>query len=138
MQDMSVMRDPRQSTPSGAAGSVAEEGAPAAAGKFGAVSGIRRDDGLSNAKRTHPPLVKMVKAGEPGSIALAMRLPGCAVGTRYASAELTTPDGRYALQDLVVASCGAGGAGGGAPAEQVTLDYAKVKVRGWNPEKKED
>ena len=82
MQDMSVMRGPRQSTPSGAAGSVADGGAPAAAGKFGAVSGIRRDDGLSNPKRTHPPLVKILKAVEPGSVTLAMRLPGCAVGTR--------------------------------------------------------
>ena len=56
-----------------------------------------------------------------------------------ASAELTTPEGLYALQDLVVANCGGhgGGAGGGA-LDQVTLNYSKVQVRGWNPEKKEE
>ena len=153
MQDMSVMRGPRQTTsldgPQVAAGDVDGDGRAdtAAAGKFGAVSGAHRDDSLSGArsvkpprdsasglatgKRTHKPL-KLIKPLETGSMTMHMKLAGCAVGTRYPSAELTTPGGRYALADVVVASCG-----GGAPTEQVTLNYAKVKVRAWDPQKKE-
>ena len=142
VKDMSVMRGPRQST--SVDGSVTDAGgadsaaaAAAAGGKFGAVSGVRRDDNLASVKRTHPALVKITKPLETGSISLNMKLAGCAVGKRYPSAVLSTPRGLYTLLDIVVASCDAG-SGGGAPTEQVTLNYAKVKVRGWDPEKKED
>ena len=117
---------------------IVDESPPSAAGagKFGAVSGAHRDDGVSVAgdapsgmpteKRQHGN-VKILTELDRGSVTMGMSLPGCAVGTQYESAEVTTPDGHYALTDVVVASCG----------DAVTLNYAKVKVRGWNPETKE-
>ena len=145
-----------------------ESAAPAPGGgaKFGAVSGAHRDDAPSGARsvtsprdaasgqatgrRTHKPVTftkewgsatpQLARPLETGSMTLNVKLPGCAVGTRYPSAELTTSGGRYAFQDVVVASCGGasgGGAGGSLPTEQVTLNYAKVKVRAWDPQKKE-
>jgi len=38
---------------------------------------------------------------------------------------------------VMVHGCEAATAGG-RPAESLSLNYSKVKVRGWNPEKKED
>jgi len=35
---------------------------------------------------------------------------------------------RYELKDVVISNCAPG---------SVTLDYGKVTVKGWNPEKKE-
>lgn len=147
MQDISVMGGPRQTT--------AMDGTHVAAGDVDgdgradvASSGVKspRDaaTGQASGRRTHPPLIKITKPLERGSISLAMKLPGCAVGNRYPSAELATPTERYTLHDLVVTSCDGGGGGGGGGAgssasmEQVSFNYAKVKVRAWDPAKKEE
>lgn len=138
VRDLSVMRGPRQTTSVDgakvAAGDVNGDGRPdaAAAGKYGAVSGLHRNENLAGARS-----VGLAKPLDTGSITIPMKLAGCAVGKHYASAVLTTPGGRYELQDLVVASCG-GGPGASLPMEQVTLNYTKVHVRAWDPKKKEE
>lgn len=175
MQDLSVMRGPRQTTSLDgvqvAAGDVdgdgrADKAAPkpvshdlrthvvARTAPAGDGDGDGRGDtaahvvksprdaasGQSSGKRTHPGMMKIEKPLSTGSITMNMKLAGCATGTRYPSAELTTPGGRYALHDLVVASCGGGGGGGAGDSmamEQVTLSYSKIEVRGWDPKKKE-
>ena len=142
VQDISVMRGPRQTT--------SLDGTPPVAGtaKFGAVSGVRRDDGMGAGKRTHPPLVKIGKPLDTGSITVAGNFPGCTVGTRYPGAVLQVPGGRYELTDIEIASCPtpvpaqAGAArssmAGEYPRSSITLNYKKVTVRGWDPEKKEE
>ena len=134
MSDLSVMRGPRQTTSMDGTHVVA--GDVDGDGRADAAAAGRHGVGMPSVKRTHSP-IKIIRPLETGSMTMNMKLAGCAVGTRYPSAELTTPGGRYALQDLVVASCG-GGSGGSLPTEQVTLNYTKVKVRAWNPEKKEE
>ncbi|MBA2467331.1 MAG: type VI secretion system tube protein Hcp [Sphingomonas sp.] len=64
-----------------------------------------------------------------GGLTLAASLPGCAVGTRYPGGTLEGGGMRYELKDIQITSCAAG---------QLGLNYAKVHVRGWDPEKKED
>jgi hypothetical protein len=131
VQDISVMRGPRQTT--------AMDGTRVAAGDVDAdgVADTADDNvqsprdsasGMASGKRTHPALIKITKPLETGTIILKAAIPGCAVGIRYPSAEVGTPDARYALTDVTVAACG----------EEVALDYAKVKVRAWDAEKKEE
>lgn len=131
MQDMSVTSGPRQTTAMDgtrvAAGDLDGDGADDAAART-VPSPRDAASGMASGKRTHPALMKIEKPLEKGSLILRMALPGCTVGTQYPSAEVGTPDGRYELTDVVVAACD----------EQVTLNYAKVKVRGWNPETKEE
>jgi len=63
-----------------------------------------------------------------GSLTVKGKLPGCAVGQRYAGMQFAGGGMAYQLSDVVITSCGPG---------QVTMNYAKVTVKGWNPEKKE-
>lgn len=140
VNDISVMRGPRQTAATDgvkvAAGDVDGDGRGDAA-RHGITSPRDVATGQSSGKRTHPALIKISKPLATGSISLDMTLAGCAVGTRYPSARLTTPSGSYALQDVVVAACGADPRGA-APMEQVTLNYARIQVRGWDPRKKEE
>ena len=131
MQDISVMRGPRQTAATDGTNAAAADldGDGAAEAAAHTVKSPRDSaSGMASGKRTHPALIKITKPLEPGTITMSMKLADCAVGTQYPSAEVGTPEGRYALTDVVVARCG----------DEVTLDYAKVKVRGWNPETKEE
>lgn len=98
-------------------GEIVNPGAPAASG-------------LPTGKRQHKPFTLSMPV-DKGSVMLklASAWPGCQVGKRYAELELGDGAKSYTLQDAVVSSCAA---------ESVSLNYSRVKVRGWDPEKKEE
>lgn len=66
-----------------------------------------------------------------GAIRVKVKFPwvDCRVGTRFPAALLENATGTHELTDVTVASC---------TQDSFALNYAKVKVRGWNPEKKEE
>jgi hypothetical protein len=64
----------------------------------------------------------------PGTLTVRGSFPGCKVGKRYPRAEMGDGSVRFVIDNIIVTSCGSGGA---------TLEYSKVRVRGWDPEKKE-
>lgn len=66
-----------------------------------------------------------------GSVRIEVKLPwpGCTEGARYPAAELVAAGSIYELKEVVISSC--------AP-DALTLNYSKVKVRAWNPTKKEE
>ncbi|HEX6740903.1 MAG TPA: hypothetical protein VF079_03800 [Sphingomicrobium sp.] len=82
-----------------------------------------RDGGLGSES-------ELTTAGPPvrGTLTVKASLPGCMVGARYGGAQFASGSMRYELKDVVISNC--------APGE-VTLQYGKVTVKGWNPEKKE-
>ena len=75
--------------------------------------------------------VRVSKPQDKGSVWIRVSQPwaACRVGARYPAIELGDGKASYRLSDVVVTSCGAGGA---------NLDYAKVTVCGWDPAKKEE
>ena len=87
------------------------------AGKYGAVSGMHRDDGLA------APL-------DRGSVRVKVKFPwlDCQVGAAFPDAMLQNSAGRFEFKDAIITGC--------SP-DSVALDYAKVKVRAWDPAKKE-
>ena len=89
----------------------------ASGAKFGAVPGAHRDDTLS------APL-------DRGSVRVKVKFPwlNCKVGAAFPVALLQNDAGRYELKDAIISGCALG---------EVSLDYRKVMVRGWDPEKKE-
>jgi hypothetical protein len=50
------------------------------------------------------------------------------VGRRYAGAQFAAGEMRYELTDVIISNCADNSVG---------LNYGKVKVRGWDPSKKE-
>ena len=83
--------------------------------------------GYASAERTHKPL-RMRMIYDEGSVALNGRFPACRVGAAYPTATVGQGDERYEMQDVTVAAC--------AP-DSMSLNFKKVTVRGWDPEKKE-
>lgn len=78
--------------------------------------------------RPHKPLrVRMEYDG--GSVTLKGRFPACRVGATYPAVALSHDDDRYEMQDVTVADC--------SP-DSIALNFKKVTVRGWDPEKKEE
>jgi hypothetical protein len=66
-----------------------------------------------------------------GTLVVRANLSNCTVGARYAGAQFASGGMsglRYELSDVVITNC--------APGE-VTLQYRKVTVKGWDPETKE-
>lgn len=118
-----------------------------AAGKFGAVGGMHRDDQLTPAagapaeKRQHG-WVTVSKPLDRGAVRVKVKFPwlDCKAGAAFPDAVLQNDAGRYEFQEVMVSSCSTApsGAGGAAAADEVTLTYAKVIVRGWDPAKKEN
>ena len=137
----------------------------AAAAKFGAVAGAHRDSGVadpaaeaadaaktkpkktaqydlktSNVARTAP----APAPSAPGSVTVDGSFAACTVGAAYAGAVLQLAGVRYELTDVQITSCpaptptGAPTLGGERSPDSLSLNYAKVKVRGWDPEKKEE
>ena len=77
----------------------------------------------------------------PGSITVDGNFPGCTVGAAYSGAMLQLAGVRYELSDVQITSCPAARssmAGEWRTADGLSLNYRKVKVRAWDPEKKED
>jgi hypothetical protein len=87
------------------------------AGKFGAVSGAHRDDSVA------APL-------DRGSVRVKVEFPwlDCKVGATFPDAVLQNDTGRFEFKDAIVTGCAA---------DSVALNYGKVKVRAWDPAKKE-
>ena len=101
------------------------------AGKYGAVSGAHRDDGVAAPaeKRQHG-WNTVSKPLDRGSVRVKVKLPwlDCRVGAAFPDAVLHNDAGRYDLKEVMISSCAR---------ESVALTYKKVTVRGWNPETKE-
>ena len=97
-------------------------------------AGVRRvfvkswsTSGDASAARTHKPLrVRMEYDG--GSVTLKGRFPACRVGTAYPNVAIGHGGERYDIQDATVTACSPDG---------MSLNFKKVTVRGWDPEKKE-
>ena len=130
MQDLSVMRGPRQTT--------SADGTPAATGteKFGAVGGMHRDSssGQATGKRQHKPIrARGYYDSSPplaaGSLTIAGKFPGCKVGARYPELTFAGRGKRFGLQDAIITSCARGTFKGEAlPMEEVSFNYAKIKT----------
>lgn len=101
---------------------------------------------------TASPLI--MKPLPQGSLTVKGKVPGCAVGKHYAEAMLQTAKYKYEFRDIIITSCAMSGGGGGSgslPMEEISFNYGKIttvytaedktepkaKVRGWDPEKKE-
>lgn len=132
--------------------------------KFGAVSGAHRDadvagdpvlskveggrtdaattitsprdaaSGLPTGKRQHQPkglprALDQAKPLDQGSVTINGSFPSCSVGAAYADATLQVAAARYELKDVQITSC--------SP-DSVSLNYAKVQVRGWDPATKKE
>jgi hypothetical protein len=108
----------------------------ASTAKFGAVAGAHRDDSLNPAagtpteKRQHG-WVTVSKPLDRGAVRVKVKFPwlDCRVGAVVPDAVLQNDAGRYELKDAIITGCAADG---------VSLNYAKVIVRGWDPAKKEE
>lgn len=108
---------------------------PDSTAKFGAVSGAHRDSSLDQApqpteKRQHDWRPSPM-ALERGAVRVKVKIPwvDCRVGARFPAAVLESANGLHEMTDVTIASCGP---------DAIALNYAKVKVRGWDPmEKKE-
>jgi hypothetical protein len=107
----------------------------AGSAKYGAVAGAHRDEGLGVAeKRQHgwvtvaAPVASRAAAG--GAVRVKVKFPwlDCKVGAAFPGAVLQNDAGLYEFENVLISGCAPDG---------VTLNYAKVRVRGWNPEKKE-
>jgi hypothetical protein len=90
--------------------------------------------GQATGKRQHMPIRTGPNYDKPqgeGSVWIRVSTPwsACRVGARYPSLSLGGGAKAYVLEDVTVAGCGAG---------EVALAYKKVKVRAWDPAKKEE
>ena len=103
------------------------------AAKFGAISGAHRDDGVTAPaeKRQHG-WMPSNRPLDRGSVRVKVKFPwlDCRVGAAFPDAVLQNSAGRYELKDVQVTGCAAGA---GQPADSITLNYTKVRVRGWDP-----
>jgi hypothetical protein len=110
------------------------------AAKFGAVGGMHRDDGVASPRDTASGMptgkrqhgwVTVSKPLDRGAVRVKVNFPwlDCRIGSAFPDAVLQNDAGRYELKDVVITACAANG---------VSLDYAKVTVRGWDPERKQE
>jgi type VI secretion system Hcp family effector len=142
------------------AGTESVGGAPAATETTGGMMSA-----ATTQKRQHKPMtitkemdrtaVSLAQPLSSGSMSFKGQLTGCAAGTHYPSATLETRTYKYEFQDVVITSCATGGSeggGGSLPMEEISFNYGqiktvyapskqdeqKTKVRGWDPNKKEE
>lgn len=100
------------------------------------VGSNQTESGLPTGKRQHKPFT-LTQPLDRGSITVRMRpAGGCTVGKRYSGAQFSASGKTYVLSDVQVADCG--GSTADQPTEEVTFVYGKVKVRAWDPKKKEE
>jgi hypothetical protein len=69
----------------------------------------------------------------PGTLVVQGAFPGCTVGKRYAGMQFASGGMRYELKDVVISNCPTAA----GPKEEITFVYGTVKVKGWDPKKKE-
>ena len=116
----------------------------ASAEKYGAVSGAHRDEGVARdvvsprdtasgmptGKRQHG-WMPVAQTLDRGSVRVKVRFPwlDCRVGATFPDATLDDAAGRNSFSEVTVTRC---------DSDAVTLSYAKVTVRGWDPAKKEE
>ena len=107
------------------------KGGAASTAKYGAVAGAHRDDGLNPAEKRQHGWVTVSKPLDRGAVRVKVKFPwlDCRVGAAFPDAVLQNDAGRYEFQDAIITGC--------AP-DSVSLNYAKVIVRGWDPAKKEE
>ena len=81
--------------------------------------------GMPTGKRQHG-WVRINQPLDQGNMRIKVKFPwiDCRVGAAYADAVVEDAAGRVELQDVIIADCAA---------DAVELNYAKVKVRAWNP-----
>jgi hypothetical protein len=98
--------------------------------KYGAVAGAHRDEGLSSVEKRQHGWMPVAQPLDRGSVRIKVKIPwlDCKAGAAFPDAVLQNDAGRYEFENVLISGC--------AP-DSVTLDYAKVRVRGWDPEKKE-
>ncbi len=99
------------------------------AGKEQSSSGVSGRDWISRASTARSSPSAAGRTYDGGSVTLSGRFPACRVGAAYDRAAIGHGHERYEMSDLVVTGCAR---------ESMSLNFAKVKVRGWNPEKKEE
>jgi hypothetical protein len=105
------------------------KGGAASTAKFGAVSGAHRDDSVAapavTEKRQHG-WMPVAKPLDRGALRVKVKFPWleCKVGAAFSDAMLQNDAGRYEFKDAIITGC--------AP-DSVSLNYAKVTVRGWDP-----
>jgi len=97
------------------------------------VGGGRTESGAEGKYRTLRPRPVEAPLAQDGSLVIAATGMPCRIGARYPSLTLVGGGKSYLMEDVQVADCAASG-----PSEQITFVYGKVKVRGWDPKKKEE
>jgi hypothetical protein len=107
------------------------EGGAASTAKYGAVAGAHRDDTVDPAEKRQHGWVTVAKPLDRGAVRVKVKFPwlDCKVGAAFPDAMLQNDAGRYEFKDAIITGC--------AP-DSVSLNYAKVTVRGWDPAKKEE
>jgi hypothetical protein len=118
-----------------------EGGAPGTA-KYGAVAGAHRDDTVDSAEKRQHGWVTVAKPLDRGAVRVKVKFPwlDCKVGAAFPDAVLQNDAGRYEFKEVMITSCATApsASGGAAPADEVSFNYGKVIVRGWDPAKKEE
>ena len=148
MQDISapsMTSGPPKSSPL-TSGRVADSSAAADVGPGQQGAKIAQPKAVSHDLRTNVVARTAAPPAPPasGSLTVDGNFPGCAVGARYAGAVLQLAGVRYAMTDVQITSCPApvpatrSSMAGEYLRESLSLNYKKVTVRGWNPEKKEE
>ena len=102
----------------------------------GTIKGRRAPAAASNGASPAPP------PPGAGTLRVKVRFPwtDCRVGATFPDATLDDAAGRNSFSEVVVTRCPSTAAspGGQQESDAVTLSYAKVIVRGWDPAKKEE
>ena len=117
---------------------------------------------ISVTKSTDKATPKLMEAATKGKVfgspapsgSMTTRVPAgtCTVGARYPAAKLDTGSMIFEMENIMVSSCSSGSGGSSSlPMEEISFNYEKIrttyqaqdkqapktKVRGWDPEKKE-
>ncbi|MEA3059091.1 MAG: hypothetical protein QOE50_503 [Sphingomonadales bacterium] len=114
----------------------------ASTAKYGAVAGAHRDDTVDPAEKRQHGWVTVAKPLDRGAVRVKVKFPwlDCKVGAAFPDAVLQNDAGRYEFKEVMITSCATApsASGGAAPADEVSFNYGKVIVRGWDPAKKEE
>ena len=97
----------------------------------GSIKGRKGWDGTIKGNRAAAPLSPGSPPASAGSLRVKVRFPwlDCRVGATFPDATLDDAAGRNSFSEVTVTRC---------DNDDVTLSYAKVTVRGWDPAKKEE
>ncbi|MEP6983462.1 MAG: hypothetical protein ABI853_07440 [Sphingomicrobium sp.] len=110
--------------------------------KFGAVAGAHRDDTVDPAEKRQHGWMPVAQPLDRGAVRVKVKFPwlDCKVGAAFPDAVLQNDAGRYEFKEVMITSCATApsASGGASPADEVSFNYAKVTVRGWDPAKKEE